>query len=424
MVSRYLSKCLFLWAFAVSATATAQTHQEGQHNDDATAHHRFTDTEKWADRFENSARDAWQLPDSVVATLAVRDDLVIVDIGSATGYFPVRFARACPAGRVIGADIESEMVWYLNERSRREGLPNLVSILAAPNDPHLPMHVDLVFLCNTYHHIDNRIDYFTRLKDQMRSGGRVAVVDFRPSSDRGPPHKLAPDVVESEMSAAGYALVESHDFLPDQYFLVFEDEAGGNAAAEKRSADLDARVKKVLDSNRWGRGDMNVPAVDGQTMYDIIIDNRYTQALEIGTSTGHSTIWIAWALSKTGGKLITLEIDERRHREALENFEEAGLSEFVDARLGDAHKIVPSLEGPFDFVFSDADKNWYKNYLVALLPKLAVGGCYASHNVSERGRSRGGWVSEYLDFLFSLPDVETTIDERGGGLSLSYKKPE
>lgn len=223
MVSRYLSKCLFLWAFAVSATATAQTHQQGQHHDDATARHQFTDTEKWADRFENSERDAWQFPDSIVATLAVRGDLVIVDIGSATGYFPVRFARACPAGRVIGADIESEMVWYLNERSRREGLPNLVSILAAPDDPHLPMHVDLVFLCNTYHHIDNRIDYFTRLKDQMRSDGRVAVVDFRPSSHRGPPHKLAPDVVESEMSAAGYALVESHDFLPDQYFLVFED---------------------------------------------------------------------------------------------------------------------------------------------------------------------------------------------------------
>jgi predicted O-methyltransferase YrrM len=258
----------------------------------------------------------------------------------------------------------------------------------------------------------------------MRSGGRVAVVDFRPSSHRGPPHKLAPDVVESEMSAAGYALVENHDFLPDQYFLVFEDEAGGNAAATKRTADLDARVKKVLDSDRWGRGDMNVPAVDGQTMYDTIIDNRYTRALEIGTSTGHSTIWIAWALSKTGGKLITLEIDERRQREALENFEEAGLSEFIDARLGDAHEIVPSLEGPFDFVFSDADKNWYKNYLVALLPKLEVGGCYASHNVSERGRGRGGWVSEYLDFLFSLPDVETTIDERGGGLSLSYKRPE
>jgi SAM-dependent methyltransferase len=143
-----------------------------------------------------------------------------------TGSKTRRFARACPEGQVIGADIETEMVWYLNERSRREELSNLFSIIAAPDDPHLPMRVDLVFLCNTYHHIDNRIDYFTRLKDQLLPGGRVAVVDFHLSTHRGPRHKLAPDAVESEMGAAGYALAESHDFLPDQYFLVFEAKSG------------------------------------------------------------------------------------------------------------------------------------------------------------------------------------------------------
>lgn len=187
--------------------------------------------------------------------------------------------------------------------------------------------------------------------------------------------------------------------------------------------DLDSRVKKFLDTHDWGWGDMNVPAVDGQTLHDIIIKNNYTKALEIGTSTGHSSIWIAWALSKTGGKLITVEIDEARYREALENFKAAGLSEFIDACLGDAHKIVPALEGPFDFVFSDADKYWYKNYLVAVLPKLEIGGCYATHNVSEgrRGRRRGG-SGDYVDYLLSLPNLETTFDERGSGLSISYKK--
>jgi SAM-dependent methyltransferase len=222
MFSHYLSKLLILLVFASPAAAWAQHEDTVHQHDDATARHSFTDAEAWADRFEDPARDVWQLPDIVVATLAVRDDLIIADIGSATGYFPVRFARACPRGQVIGADIEAEMVWYLNERSRREELSNLVSVLAAPDDPHLPMRVDLVFICNTYHHIDNRIDYFTGLKDQLRPNGRVAVVDFRPSSSRGPRHKLAPDEIESEMSAAGYALAESHDFLPDQYFLVFE----------------------------------------------------------------------------------------------------------------------------------------------------------------------------------------------------------
>lgn len=195
-------------------------------------------------------------------------------------------------------------------------------------------------------------------------------------------------------------------------------------AASQDNEDLDARVKKYLDSHNWGYGDMNVPAVDGQTMHDIIVENKYTRALEIGTSTGHSGIWIAWALSKTGGKLITIDIDERRHSEALENFEAAGLSEYIDARLGDAHEIVPSLEGPFDFVFSDADKGWYKNYLIAVLPKLEMGGCYTTHNVSTRGRGRRGrgGSGDYMEYLMSLPNLETTVDSRGGGLSISYKR--
>jgi SAM-dependent methyltransferase len=224
--SRNLSTWLLVLALAAPAQAAAQHHGGEPQNDNATVHHSFTDVQKWAQRFENPARDSWQLPDSIVATLAVRKNLLIADIGSATGYFDVRFARACPQGEVIGADIEPGMVWYLNDRARREGLPNLVSILAAPDDPHLPVRVDLVFICDTYHHIDNRIDYFTRLGSQLRPGGRVAVVDYRPSSQRGPMEKLSPDEVESELSAAGYAFVENYDFLPEQYLLVFERRSG------------------------------------------------------------------------------------------------------------------------------------------------------------------------------------------------------
>jgi predicted O-methyltransferase YrrM len=186
---------------------------------------------------------------------------------------------------------------------------------------------------------------------------------------------------------------------------------------------LDARVKRFLDDSRGRWRDMNVPAVDGQTLHDIIVEHKYTRALEIGTSTGHSSIWIAWALSKTGGRLITIDIDERRHREALRNFEEAGLTKYIDARLGDAHALVPALEGPFDFVFSDADKDWYKNYLTAVLPKLTVGGCYTTHNVSDgRGRRRGAGRDDYYQFLLAQPTLETTLDTRGGGLAISYKR--
>ena len=192
-------------------------------------------------------------------------------------------------------------------------------------------------------------------------------------------------------------------------------------AVDFEDVDLDARAKQFLETHTWGgRGAANVPAVDGLTLHNIVLEKGYTRALEIGTSTGHSTVWIASALSKTGGKLITIEIDEGRHRQAVENIKAAGLSDLVDARLGNAHEIVPALEGPFDFVFSDADKGWYENYLNAILPKLDVGGCYTTHNV-------GGWFSEsgdYMDYLNGLPNLETTVDSQGRGLSISYKVSE
>jgi predicted O-methyltransferase YrrM len=190
----------------------------------------------------------------------------------------------------------------------------------------------------------------------------------------------------------------------------------------KENTALDEKVRKFLNSSRWY--DMNVPDVDGKLLYDIIIKNNYKSALEIGTSTGHSGIWIAWALSKTGGKLVTIEIDERRHRQAVQNFRDAGLSEFIDARLADAHQLVKELKGPFDFVFSDADKDWYKNYFIDIDPKLKVGGCFTAHNVSERGRGYGsyGGQAQFLTYVRSLPNYETTVNSAGGGVSISYKK--
>ena len=186
--------------------------------------------------------------------------------------------------------------------------------------------------------------------------------------------------------------------------------------------ELDARVRRFLEDSRWSWHDMNVPASDGQVLYDLVVQNNYTRALEVGTSTGHSAIWIAWALSKTGGKLITIEIDERRYRQALENFAAAGLSDFIDARLADAHELVPRLEGPFDFIFVDADKDWYTRYFEALLPKLEVGGCFTAHNVSGR-RSR--WAREFLNALENTPNLETeVVRASGSGISVSYKRPD
>jgi len=202
-------------------------------------------------------------------------------------------------------------------------------------------------------------------------------------------------------------------------FLILSAKSSFSLKLEENQS-LDEKVKNFLESHRYSWRDMNVPEDDGKILYDLIIKHNYTKALEIGTSTGHSAIWIAWALTKTGGKLITIEISESRYKEALSNFEEAGVSDYIDARLADAHELVPKLKGPFDFVFSDADKGWYKNYLIAVLPKLEVGGCFTAHNVS--GRRQWG-IREFLDYLRSLPNMETTIDRTSwSGISISYKK--
>ncbi|MDH3477732.1 MAG: class I SAM-dependent methyltransferase, partial [Gemmatimonadota bacterium] len=182
------------------------------------------------------------------------------------------------------------------------------------------------------------------------------------------------------------------------------------------------QVRAFLDANRRQWRDMNVSEVDGQKLFDLVVENGYTTALELGTSTGHSAIWIAWAMSKTGGTLITLEIDERRYNQALENFEAAGLSRYIDARLADAHELVYEIKGPFDFIFVDADKDWYPRYFEALLPKLTVGGCFTAHNVSDRGRRGMRGMAGFVEALESTPNLETEFFRAGGGLSVSYKR--
>lgn len=184
---------------------------------------------------------------------------------------------------------------------------------------------------------------------------------------------------------------------------------------------LDKKVTAFLNDRNDEWRYWNVPYQDGQVLHDIIVKNKYKSVLEIGTSTGHSTVWLAWAMSKTGGKVITIEIDEGRHKTALDNIKKAGLSDYVDARLADAHQLVKELKGPFDFVFSDADKGWYTQYFIDVDPKLKVGGCFTAHNVSN---TRGG-ADDFLKHVQKLSNYKTTIENSSSsGISISYKKSE
>ncbi|MBN2409887.1 MAG: class I SAM-dependent methyltransferase [Candidatus Aminicenantes bacterium] len=209
--------------------------------------------------------------------------------------------------------------------------------------------------------------------------------------------------------------------IPVSLFLLI---IPGFSQSRVKEIDIDERVQAFLAKMQGRWYDMNVPQTDGEILYRLIIENGYKKALEIGTSTGRSGIYIAWALSKTGGRLTTIEIDEGRYREAAANFKEAGLSETIDARLADAHELVPELPGSFDFVFIDADKHWYTNYARAVVPKLEPGGCIAAHNVTERRGRWGGYggTGDYYEYMKSLPGFRSRIlSESRGGLSVSIK---
>ncbi len=158
----------------------------------------------------------------------------------------------------------------------------------------------------------------------------------------------------------------------------------------------------------------------GFSLIGLLIISAFVDQSPVEILRGHSAIWIAWALSKTGGKLITIEIDKDRYKQSLDNFKEAGLSQYIDARLDDAHKLVPKLNAPIDFVFCDADKDWYNNYFNDIEQKIIPGGCYTAHNISMQSWSRG--IKDFIKNIKSMPTYETSIDNSGSSLSISYKK--
>ena len=212
----------------------AQGHEPGHHernsaghgHSSGTANHRFNDPERWSKVFDDPKRDAWQKPDAVVAELRLAASDVVADIGAGTGYFAARLARVVPKGKVLAIDIEPKLIDFMLKRAEREGTANVEVILGSSSDPRLPSGVNVVLVVDTYHHIGERTQYFRRVRERLAPGGRVVIVDFKMGQlPVGPPddHKLAPEVVDKEMIAAGYLRCSSFDGLPYQYMFTFAE---------------------------------------------------------------------------------------------------------------------------------------------------------------------------------------------------------
>jgi predicted methyltransferase len=220
-LARWSALLLFVFLDASNSLTWAQSQEP---------HHRGpSDIQKYIEQLERPERDKDQKPDEVIKALKLDEYMTIADIGAGSGYFTRKFVWAVQdKGMVYAVDTEPAMLKYNEEMIEHLHTPyNAKFVLAKPDDPMLPAKsVDLIFLCNTYHHLENRADYFTRVKASLKPKGRVVVIDFHHDERSGevgfPKRHLVPrDTVIKEMSEAGYALSKEHTFLQRQYFLEF-----------------------------------------------------------------------------------------------------------------------------------------------------------------------------------------------------------
>ena len=192
-------------------------------------HHPPQNAEEYIKRMEDPEREQWQQPDQVVDTLDLKGEDEVADIGAGSGYFTMRLAKSIgPSGKVYAVDIDQKLLDYIDARAEREKLDNIQTVLGVEDDPRLgSASVDMIFICDTLHHIQNRSRYYKLLLRALRSGGRLVIVDFQKRDlPVGPPVEMKIDkkACIKEIEAAGFHLAKDNDFLKYQYFLEFEIE--------------------------------------------------------------------------------------------------------------------------------------------------------------------------------------------------------
>jgi SAM-dependent methyltransferase len=187
--------------------------------------HGPTDVDDYIHKLESPERVADLAVDKVLDKLHLSADAAVGDLGCGPGVFSLAFAKACPRGVVFAADVEPAQLDHVNRRIAAEGLHNIVPVLATYDDPRFPpARLDLVFIADTYHHLEDRVAYMRRLQNVLAPNGRLAILEYKPGKLAvGPPpeHKLPAGVMEKELVEAGYVRVEQFDTHPDHDFEVW-----------------------------------------------------------------------------------------------------------------------------------------------------------------------------------------------------------
>ena len=195
-------------------------------------HERMPNVMEYLDRLDRPERDQDQKPAQVVDALELKPGMHVADLGAGSGYFTRRFVEAVgETGKVYVIDVEPEALKYVEESLiRMHRRFEAEFILARPDNPKIPVEsVDLIFVCDTYHHLKDRADYLRNVKTSLKPGGRIALIDFYHDERSGDPgfpkrHLVPREKVIEEMTTAGYRLAKEHRFLPKQYFLEFTRE--------------------------------------------------------------------------------------------------------------------------------------------------------------------------------------------------------
>jgi len=195
----------------------------------------FAGCAEWGYRHMNDpARDAWQKPNQVVERLDIEPGARVADLGAGGGYFTWYLAEAVgPQGKVYAVEIDETALAIIEKEMKSRRVTNVVLIRAEPDDARLPEPVDLVFSCDTYHHMEDRIAYFRSLARYLKHDGKVAILDFYAegffSGLLG--HGTTKEEVRREMESAGYRLAADYDLVDRQHFQIFSRTGLANRSA-------------------------------------------------------------------------------------------------------------------------------------------------------------------------------------------------